>query len=49
MVPRGIKTDKHQLNVLAYADDTVLIGKKETEIRQLFIEIETLPESLDYT
>jgi hypothetical protein len=28
MVPSGIRTGKEQLNVLAYADDIVLIGKK---------------------
>jgi len=27
MVPSGIKIGKEQLNVLAYADDIVLIGK----------------------
>ena len=40
MVPSGIKIDKELLNVLAYADDIVLIGKNEIEIR---------PESSDYT
>ena len=35
MVPSGIKTGKEQLTVLAYADDIVLIGKNELEIRQL--------------
>ena len=38
-VPGGIKFGKQQLNVLAYADDNVLTGKNETEIRQLFVEI----------
>jgi hypothetical protein len=28
------------MNVLAYADDIVLIGKNETEVRQLFVEME---------
>jgi hypothetical protein len=28
------------LNVLTYADDIVLIGKNETEVRQLFVEME---------
>jgi hypothetical protein len=37
MVPSGIKIGKEQLNILAYADDIVLIGKNETEIRQLFV------------
>jgi hypothetical protein len=38
------------LNVLAYADDIVLIGKNETEVRQLFVEMEKkkLPASSDY-
>jgi len=27
MVPRGIKSSKEQLNVLAYAGDIALIGK----------------------
>jgi len=42
MVPSGIQIDKEQLNVLAYADDIVLIGKNEIEIRQLFVEIENI-------
>jgi hypothetical protein len=29
IVPGGIKICKEQLNVLAYADDIVLLGKKE--------------------
>jgi hypothetical protein len=28
MVPSGIKIGKEQLNILTYADDIVLIGKK---------------------
>jgi len=32
MVPSGIKIGKEQLNILAYADDIVLIGKNETEM-----------------
>jgi len=39
MVPSGIKICKEQLNVLAYADDIVLIRKNEIEIRQLFAKI----------
>jgi len=35
MDPSGIKIGKEQLNVLAYADDFVLIGKNEIEIRQI--------------
>jgi len=44
MVPSGIKTGKEQLNVLAYADYIVLIGKKknEIEIRQHFVEIDKI-------
>jgi len=30
MVPSGIKIGKQQLNVLAYADDIVLIGTNKT-------------------
>jgi len=40
MVPSGIRICKEQLNSLAYADDIVLVGKNEIEIRQLFVEIE---------
>ena len=36
MIPSGIKIAKEQLNVLAYADDSALIGRNETEIRKLF-------------
>ena len=46
MVPSGIKIGKYQLNVLAYTDDTVLIGKNEIEIRQLFVEIENIARKL---
>jgi len=42
MVPSGIKIGKEQLNVLAYADDIALIGKNETEIRKLFVELENI-------
>ena len=35
VVPGGIKIGKEQLNVLAYADDIVLLGKNEIEIRQI--------------
>jgi len=31
-VPSGIKIGKEQMNILAYADDIVLIGKNEIEI-----------------
>jgi len=42
----GIKIGKQQLNVLAYADDIVLIGKNKTEIRHLFVEIENTARKL---
>ena len=42
----GIKIGKEQLNVLTYADDIVLIGKNETEIRQLFVETENIARKL---
>jgi len=46
MAPSGIKIGKEQLNVLAYADGIVLIGKNETEIRQLFVETENIARKL---
>ena len=46
MVPRNIEIGKDKLNVLAYADDIVLIGKNEVEIRQRFIEIENFTRKL---
>jgi len=42
MVPSGINIGKEQLNVLAYADDIVLIGNNEIEIRHFFVEIEDI-------
>ena len=45
-VPSGIKIGKEQLNILAYADDIVLIGKNEMEIRQQFVEIENIARKL---
>jgi hypothetical protein len=33
MVPSDIKIGKEQLNVSAYTDDVVLIGKNKIEIR----------------
>jgi len=42
MVPSGIKIGKEQPNVLAYADDIAIIGKNETEIRKLFVEMENI-------
>jgi hypothetical protein len=41
MVPGGIRIGNERLNVLAYADDIVLLDKNEIEIRQLFIEMES--------
>jgi hypothetical protein len=38
-VPSGIKIGKEQLNISAHADDMVLIGKNEIEIRQVFVEV----------
>jgi hypothetical protein len=46
MVPGGIKIGKERLNVLAYADYIVLLGKNEIEIRQLFIEMESAARKL---
>ena len=46
-LPSGIKIGKQQLNVLAYADDIVLIGKNEIEIRQLLVEIENIARKLE--
>jgi hypothetical protein len=46
MVPDGIKIGKELLNVLAYADDIVLLGKNEIEIRQLLIEMESAARKL---
>ena len=46
MVPNGIKMGKDKLHVLAYADDIVLIGKNEVEIRQHFVEIENIARNL---
>jgi hypothetical protein len=46
MVPSGIKIVIEQLNILAYADEILLIGKNETEIRQLFVEMENAARKL---
>ena len=32
----------HEMSILTYADDIVLIGKNEIEIRQLFVEMESI-------
>jgi hypothetical protein len=46
MVPSSIKNGKEQSNILAYADDIVLIGRNEIEIRQLFVEIDNAARKL---
>jgi len=46
MVLSSINIGKEQLYVLAYADDIVLIGKNEIEIRHLFVEIENIARKL---
>ena len=46
-VPSGVKIGKEKLNILAYADDIVLIGKNEIEIRQLFVEIKNNARKLN--
>ena len=48
MVPSGIKIGKEQLNILAYADDIVLVGENETETENFLQKQKTLPESQDY-
>ena len=45
MVLSGIKIGKEKFNVLAYADDIVLTGKNEIEIRQFLWKLKTLPEN----
>ena len=46
MVPSDIKIGKEHLNILAYADDIVLIGKYEIEVRQCFAEMENIARKL---
>ena len=46
MIPSDIKIGKEQQNILAYANDIVLIVKNETVIRQLFVEIENIARKL---
>ena len=41
-----MKIGKDKWNVLAYADDIVLIGRNKTEIRQLFVETENTARKL---
>jgi hypothetical protein len=49
MVPSGIKIGKEQLNILnilAHADCMVLIGIYETDVIQLFVEMENIARKL---
>jgi len=46
MFSSGIKISKKQLNILAYADVIILIGKNEVEIRKLFVEMENVVRKL---
>jgi hypothetical protein len=46
MAHSGMKVGKEQLNILAYADDIVLIGENEVEIRQLFVGMENIARKL---
>jgi hypothetical protein len=46
MFPSGTKIGNEKLNILAYADDIILIGKTEIEIRQLFVEIENIARKI---
>jgi len=46
MVPSSIKIGKEQLKILAYANDIVLIGKNEIEIRKLFVEMDNIARNL---
>ena len=47
MFPSGIKIGQEQFNVLAYADDIVLIGKNEIKIRQHFVDIQNTARKLE--
>jgi hypothetical protein len=46
MVPSDIKMGKEQLNILAYADDIVLIGQKLDRNKTIFVEIENIARKL---
>jgi hypothetical protein len=47
MIPSGINIGKKELNILAYADDIVLIANNEIEtIRQPFVEKENVARKL---
>jgi len=42
MFPSGTKIGKEQVNILANANDTALIGKNEIEIIKFFVEMENI-------
>ena len=42
MVPSCIKIGTEQLSVLAYTDVIALIGKNETDIKKLFVDMENI-------
>jgi hypothetical protein len=46
-VSSGIKIGEEQSNILAYADETVLIGNNETEIRYVFVEMKNAARKLE--
>jgi hypothetical protein len=46
MAPSGIRIGKEQVNILAYTDDIVLIGKNEVKTTQLFVEMENIARKL---
>jgi hypothetical protein len=46
MVPSGIKIGNDKLNVFAYTDSIVLIGKTEIETRKPFVEIGKIARQL---
>jgi hypothetical protein len=45
-VSSGIKIGEEQSNVLAYADEIILIGNNETEIRYIFVEMKNAARKL---
>jgi hypothetical protein len=46
LIPAGINIKEKRINVLAYADDIILIGESELEIRQLSTELEENAEKI---
>ena len=40
LTPAGINIKEERINIMAYADDIILIGESELEIRELIIELE---------